>query len=1205
MPRLNNTRLVLEDMQDLESLNGLETALEARRAQLEIKGCPRLTDWSALEKVKLSWLHLTGIYTLPDLSRTEVYGLRIESLDWLEDLSLLDGLDAERYYSNIELIDLPATIDISPVRRLKGNVLKVQPEMRELAESIVEEGRFSRCEIEYPEGGWQPWNGEVKLKSLEDLDRLPIAALKHVKNLRLAGDRIVDWGQYDLWEQWDDNGRYFMLRERETQEMLDRGEENEPVRVEAGTLTDLTRLANLTGLEQLEICDQPLTSLDGIDGMLDLREVELKACRQLEDISMLFTLEKIQQLCLYEVPIHSIQGIQNLTMLKTLELHQTEVADLSPLADCDLTEANRQNGLTLGFFSQQADPSPLEGIKKFDEIQTSSEYIREWLPHLQGAEINQLVINDIRDNDVNDLTMLSGLRIRNLRIDSITHLKSLHGLEDMLDGGYLEQLEILGCPRLTDFSALEGKHLDRLWLYGTYTIPELSGMDIGTLRLEQMDWVKDLGVLDSIPEDRELSIELAQMDQLKDLTPLARLKAGKQIAVPENLLNKAEALVRSGSFQGAAIVDEDGWGVSNSNFSLQSWEELDELPDSVVARIESIYLAGDTLYDQNQYDIQDEWNGNGRDLYLHHFDTDSRTRIKTGSMHDLSRLSRLTGLRELLIYCQPLTSLDGLENLKNLERLKIEQAPELTDMGPVSELKELRDFTLRDTGIRDYEALKNAKKLRGLWLWDDVSDISFLKEIDFSNAYREGGMDLYLQTTEETDMTPLEGIREFSYLQMDGNKPHYWLLHVQNAKVRHLTINNTDDEFTADQLPQVTERLEFHSVRKLKDLTGLKGPGPRQIQLDSMPSMTSLNGLQGLIGEGGVRELALGAVPMLSDWSALEGAGLDSLIICGDTVYLPEDLQQQARRVEQWEGWWNLDAQLSADSLEDLRNMPDGLLEQIGQLRVIGDQVYNYDRYFLNNRWDNKKRKETAYIWDDETQEELPPEMGDGIDLSLISRMTGLQDLKLDVQPITDLEALRPLKQLRYLTLRFCPNLEDLSALADLPELEALHLDFSGVKSIEGLRGLSKLRELNLNGLAVTDLTPLNDCDFTYAAQNGGFNLMVDNDKIKDWSFLSKITDFSGMWMGGVNPTKWLTYVEGAKIRGIFANFQNQKQFAEFLTVHPEVEELHIQWNTRITDISMLPELKNLRYVRISKNMNKAIRSLEGKEYSFELQIDE
>ena len=213
--------------------------------------------------------------------------------------------------------------------------------------------------------------------------------------------------------------------------------------------------------------------------------------------------------------------------------------------------------------------------------------------------------------------------------------------------------------------------------------------------------------------------------------------------------------------------------------------------------------------------------------------------------------------------------------------------------------------------------------------------------------------------------------------------------------------------------------------------------------------------------------------------------------------------------------------------------------------------------------------------------------------------------MKLDVQPITDLEALRPLKQLRYLTLRFCPNLEDLSALADLPELEALHLDFSGVKSIEGLRGLSKLRELNLNGLAVTDLTPLNDCDFTYAAQNGGFNLMVDNDKIKDWSFLSKITDFSGMWMGGVNPTKWLTYVEGAKIRGIFANFQNQKQFAEFLTVHPEVEELHIQWNTRITDISMLPELKNLRYVRISKNMNKAIRSLEGKEYSFELQIDE
>ena len=94
MTGLKVNKLILEDLQDLESLNGLESAFEeGPRPQLVIMGCPRLTDWSALEKIKLNWLNLTGVYTLPDLSRTEVYGLRIESLDWLEDLSLLDGLD--------------------------------------------------------------------------------------------------------------------------------------------------------------------------------------------------------------------------------------------------------------------------------------------------------------------------------------------------------------------------------------------------------------------------------------------------------------------------------------------------------------------------------------------------------------------------------------------------------------------------------------------------------------------------------------------------------------------------------------------------------------------------------------------------------------------------------------------------------------------------------------------------------------------------------------------------------------------------------------------------------------------------------------------------------------------------------------------------------------------------------------------------------
>ena len=54
---------------------------------------------------------------------------------------------------------------------------------------------------------------------------------------------------------------------------------------------------------------------------------------------------------------------------------------------------------------------------------------------------------------------------------------------------------------------------------------------------------------------------------------------------------------------------------------------------------------------------------------------------------------------------------------------------------------------------------------------------------------------------------------------------------------------------------------------------------------------------------------------------------------------------------------------------------------------------------------------------------------------------------------------------------------------------------------------------------------------------------------------------------------------------------------------HPELEDMHIPWNDRITDLSMLTEMPNLKRVTISHNMEKAVKSLEGKEYRFELEI--
>ncbi|MBR2854534.1 MAG: hypothetical protein IKE81_09440, partial [Clostridia bacterium] len=121
---------------------------------------------------------------------------------------------------------------------------------------------------------------------------------------------------------------------------------------------------------------------------------------------------------------------------------------------------------------------------------------------------------------------------------------------------------------------------------------------------------------------------------------------------------------------------------------------------------------------------------------------------------------------------------------------------------------------------------------------------------------------------------------------------------------------------------------------------------------------------------------------------------------------------------------------------------------------------------------------------------------------------------------------------------------------------------------------------------------------------HGGINLSIDGEKIRDWSFLRKITMFEWLGLGGSNPKNWIDEVRNSQIRGIYANNFTQKMMEEFLDTHAEMENLHIPWNEKVTDLSKVLELPKLRYLKISNNMKKAIRSLEGKEYSFQLEIE-
>ena len=456
----------------------------------------------------------------------------------------------------------------------------------------------------------------------------------------------------------------------------------------------------------------------------------------------------------------------------------------------------------------------------------------------------------------------------------------------------------------------------------------------------------------------------------------------------------------------------------------------------------------------------------------------------------------------------------------------------------------------------------------------------------------------------EIDPSALSGIRELRDFGAWGDLTGGILAALQESTVHSFCVNDCRQEIDLGMMPQVTDRLELHNLSKLTDLSGMRSPGPHTLQLDNLQGLTSLNGIRELIGEGGIREIRIGSCPRLTDWSALEGTDLQKIVICGDLVFLPESLQGIAERTDGQDEWWQDAGGFSVSSMEELKAMPPEVKKLISGLQIIGDEVYDPDRYEPRDWWDDERHEQVVFVFDRETGEQTEVPRGTMTDLSILEGMEGLEWLQIRGQALESLAGIENCTRLREAWITCCSNLTDASALYSLPEIESIDLSQTGVASIEGIGMNGKLRNLTVNNAAVTDLSPLAGIDYTYAMENGGFNLGIDGQQVTNASALSAIRVFTGLHMGSVDGSLWADAVKDAKIFNLTAFcIPDQQTFAALMAAHPELENMNIPWNHNVTDLSMLADMPNLRFVSISNTMEKAVQSLQGRELRFELEI--
>lgn len=429
----NISYLRLETMQQLTSLSGLENV--NRLLSLTVNGCLRLKDWTALNGQSLHELTVGGMMNLPEFDSFTVRGsLTLDSIPGLTDLNCLADMPNKKL--NLSLPGMEAKADISALNTMEGFVLSVAPEQEIPAMKLVEDGNFQRYEIVFPEGEWRT-DLRYTPESLEELEILPEVILQGITRLCILGDTVFDQDVYEVWDRWEGDSSYPILHNRET------GEE---IRVNYGSFTDFSRLEKMTGLRELVLMYQPLSSIEGIQHMDLLGYLNVGYCKNLVDISPAFTLSWLQSLDFQNTMVSSIQGIQNLPRLENLNMCSTRVTDLSPIALCRFDFAQNQNGVGLNCADiPVTDTTALYSISHYSWLGANGivENAQVFFTHMNGKNVDGISLNCVKTQEdlqalVEALPLLHRLYMWETEdITDLSPLLALPELEEIHIGGEL------------------------------------------------------------------------------------------------------------------------------------------------------------------------------------------------------------------------------------------------------------------------------------------------------------------------------------------------------------------------------------------------------------------------------------------------------------------------------------------------------------------------------------------------------------------------------------------------------------------------------------------------------------------------------------------------------------------------------------------------------------------------------------------------
>jgi len=647
-------------------------------------------------------------------------------------------------------------------------------------------------------------------------------------------------------------------------------------------LTDLAGLQGMTTLEYLNItnCAQ-LAGLEGLQGMSALKGLSIDNCFRLKDISAVEGCVSLNDVHIggdngWMEYLTDVSVLGRLPKLRSIGLYGVGIRDLGFLQELKI-----KTGVNLGFCIERgADYSGLSAVNTYGylHVNTGGNYAAA-APYLQDKSIRQLMIFDGGLVDLStlpnvtseldlcrclnrDLTGIPKMGFSGkLWIQDCPYFTSFNGIENLTGIGKTGSiLTVENCPRLSDWSGIEGKTFHRLEIERVLTLPDFSAVAFQELTLEKLseDVLPDLSCLSGIDDGQSYSFHLEDLPQIKDLSPLFRLH-GTRLEVPPQVGEQARGLVDDGHFKECEIVYPDGgWDPSEVEVRLLSLDELDTLPPSVLKHVKRLTLIGDELVNDDATDFWSDWSERNVPAFIEDRATGEQKRIdKPGTWFtDFSKLSALTGLEDLNLWWQPLTDLEGIQALENLQWLKVEFCPNLTDVSAAFTLQGLKEINFErcpvaslqgvqslyglerleicNTKITSLEGIEGLNRLCQVRVaGDDITDFSPLSAVDFSYAMEQEWMPgasfalnvMNAGQLPQDALAFLENVPGFGCLELHDVPARLWVEKLAGKPVLELRADNcgiTDEQLEAfAEAHPMLEQLDLRWNPQLTDLSCL------------------------------------------------------------------------------------------------------------------------------------------------------------------------------------------------------------------------------------------------------------------------------------------------------------------------------------------------------------------------------------------------